>query len=378
MSALEGVTLRESAPTETAPVATLTEHMGATSSTCIGTGGLMADIPLPTVTDVSGTTTESVVTPTESVSKEAKEATSSEPANPTVEPPSGEAEAETSSAKPQAKAKSVSTRKPRASKETSEEEAPEQKEEREKAEKMAEELVRQEDEEKKRQAAKDAKSKKAAAENTEKAREAAAQQRKAKEQSAEGEQTVAQKRRIKAAIPENEPGDKPPPDDDDQPWEIYHYRPHIEVNATLQYESETTGVKQHDLESGYNLDVRGTRKPLASGEITRIHQSVQFVQQEKRRVREIQAEQIERLVPMCCQRWFLVDEDLNTLSQEWPPHARNISRHDVAEIYPKGNISSSNIRFEHGLREAQSKAIFPYPPCNTHSRVGHWIRNERK
>ena len=147
VTALEGVTLRESAPTETAPVVTLTEHMGATSSTFIG---LMADIPLPTVTAVSGTATESVVNPTEPVSKDTKEATSSEPVNPTVEPPSAEADAEKSSAKPKAKAKSASTRKPRASKETSEEETPEQKEEREKAEKMADELVRQEEAEKKK------------------------------------------------------------------------------------------------------------------------------------------------------------------------------------------------------------------------------------
>ena len=96
-------------------------------------------------------------------------------------------------------------------------------------EKMAEEPVHQETEEKKKQAAKDAKSKKAAAENTEKAREAAAQQRKAKEQTAEGE---------------NDPGDRPPPHDDDQPWEIYHYRPHTEVTATLVCESEDRGIKQ--------------------------------------------------------------------------------------------------------------------------------------
>ena len=195
---------------------------------------------------------------------------------------------------PKAKAKSVSTRKPPASKQTTEEETPKQKEEREKAEKMAEELVHQETEEKKKQAAKDARSKEAAAENTEKAREAAAQQRKAKEQAAEGEQTTAQKRRIKASTPENDPGDKPPPDDDDQPWEIYHYRPHIEVTATLVYESEDRGIKQYDLESGYNLDVHGTRTPIR-GEVVKIHESVQFLQQEKRRVRDIRAEQIERL-----------------------------------------------------------------------------------
>ena len=46
VSAIEGVTLRESAPTETAPEAALPEHEGvATSSTFMGTGGLIADIP---------------------------------------------------------------------------------------------------------------------------------------------------------------------------------------------------------------------------------------------------------------------------------------------------------------------------------------------
>ena len=198
-------------------------------------------------------------------------------------------------AAPKAKAKSVSTRKPRASKQTTEEEAPAQKEEREKAEKMAEELVHQETEEKKKQAAKDAKSKKAAAENTEKAREAAAQQRKAKEQAAECEQTNAQKRRIKASAPENEPADRPPPNDDDQPWEIYHYRPHTEVTATLVYEAEERGIKQYDLESGYNLDVHGTKTPLPRGRLAKVHESVQFLQQEERRARDIRAEQIEYL-----------------------------------------------------------------------------------
>ena len=185
----------------------------------------------------------------------------------------------------------MSTRKP---KETPKE-TPEQKKEREKAEKNAEELIQQEAEEKKRQEAKDAKSKQAAAENTEKAREAAAQQRKAKEQTAEGEQTAAQKRRIKAATPVNDPGDQPPPNDDDQRWEIYHYRPHTQVKATLGYEEEGSGVRHYDLESAYNLDVRGTRVPFAHGQDIPVSESVKFLQHGNRRVREIRAEQIERL-----------------------------------------------------------------------------------
>ena len=81
--------------------------------------------------------------------------------------------------------------------------------------------------------------------------DAAAQQRKAKEQAAEGEQTIAQRRRSKASTPENDPGDRPPPDGDDQPWQIYLYRPHIEVRATLEYEAEERGVRHYDLESAY-------------------------------------------------------------------------------------------------------------------------------
>ena len=152
---------------------------------------------------------------------------------------------------------------------------------------MAEERVRQEEEEKKKKAARDAKSKKAGAENTEKAREAAAQQRKAKETPAEGEQTNAQKRRIKAAAPDDDPGDEPPPDGDDQPWETYHYRPRIEVNPTLVYESEDRGIRLNDLESSFNLDIHGARKPFTQGQNTKVHESVPNLQQDKRRVREI-------------------------------------------------------------------------------------------
>ena len=79
--------------------------------------------------------------------------------------PAGETRLDKPETAPKAKAKSVSTRKP---KETPKE-TPEQKREREKAERIAEELVQQEDEDKRKQAAKDAKSKRAAAENTEKA-----------------------------------------------------------------------------------------------------------------------------------------------------------------------------------------------------------------
>ena len=263
VSAAEGATSGETALAEPAPPIIPTEHArGVTSSPSKGFGGLSQVIPIPTVSEGSGITVED------------------KPDNPV--------------ATPKAKAKSVSTRKPKAKEDTKE--TPEQKEEREKAERAADELVQQEQEEKKRQAAKDAKSKKAAAENTEKAREAAAQQRKAKEQTAEGEQTIAQKRRIKAATPDDDPEDRPPPDDDDQPWEIYHYRPHIEVTPTWNYEEEDRGVKHYDLESAYNLDLRGTRVPFQHGQATTVSESVKFLQQGNRRVRDIRAEQIERLV----------------------------------------------------------------------------------
>ena len=283
--------------------------------------------PKPFTSEEKETMSKPVTTTTEEASKEVKETTSSEPAiQPTVEagtskPPTGEAEAskttaeeataskppsgEAESSKPsveeaksdnpetalKAKAKSVSTRKQK----EIPKETPEQKEQREKAEKAAEELVQQEEAERKKQEAKDAKSKKAAADNKEKAREAAAQQRKTKEQAAETEQTVAQKRRIKAVIPENVPRDEPPPHDDDQPWQIYQYRPHIEATMTLVYEEEDSGVKHYDLESAYNLDLLGTRTLYNSGQATPVPESVKFLQNGTRRVREIRAEQIERL-----------------------------------------------------------------------------------
>ena len=330
VSAGDGLASEESPPVETAQEAVPTQQTAeVTVKEFEGFGGLRQIIPIPKVSDVIPPTTKSVSKPADTASTKGGEAATSEPAIPTVqpseaaaskppsgeaaasEPPSGEAEAskppsgEGDASKPQEgekktdnpetapkpKAKSVSTRKP---KETPKE-TPEQKEKREKAEKIAEELVQQEAKEKMKQAAKDAKSKKAAAENTEKAREAAAQQRKEKEQAAEAEQTPAQKRRIKAATPANDPVDEPPPPEDDQPWEIYHYRPHVEVDATLVYEEEERGVKHYDLESAYNLDIRGTRPSFTHGQDTTVSEPVKVLQNGNRRVREIRAEQLERL-----------------------------------------------------------------------------------
>ena len=250
----------------------------------------MADIPLPTVTDVSSKTSEPVVIPTETVSKETKGAKRSEPSTPTAKPLSGEAESskppsgEAESSKPpsQVRQRVANLQVMRHQKSLRLLRRPRRKVCLLESLKLQRRLRKKRLQNKRRNVRRPkrwlmnsfarkklrrkgkltSKSKKAAAENTEKAREAAAQQRKAKEQPAEGEQTTAQKRRVKAAAPENDPGDRPPPHDDDQPWEIYHYRPHVEVTATLEYDSETRGVKQYDLESAYNLDVGGTRKPL--------------------------------------------------------------------------------------------------------------------
>ena len=332
VSAIEGVASGEPASTEATPQESSMEPVrAATTSTSKGFGGLVQAIPIPTVSEETIAKTGPMIKSTEMASKESREAVSSEPTNPVAQkietevskppsgeaeaskPPSGEAEAskppsegveaskpplgeaETSKSTatasttgnpeiaPKVKAKSVSMRKPKAKEPPKE--TPEQKAEREKAERTAEELVQQEAEEKKRQLAKDAKSKKAAAENTEKAREAAAQQRKAKDQTAEVEQTAAQKRRVKPALPEDEPEDDPPPGGDDQPWEIYHYRPHIQVQATLEYEEEArNGVRQYDLESAYNLDVRGTRTPFRIGQATTVPDSVKLLQFGNRRI----------------------------------------------------------------------------------------------
>ena len=243
-AATEGTTSTE---TPSVPAPKEHESTGESPAEPRGFGGLVQIIPK------SSTPKEKEVASAPVIETGASQSTGEAEAG---KPPSGEPEPskppveekkpDNPEAAPKAKAKSVSTRKQKeAPKET-----PEQKEQREKAEKVAEELVQQEEAEKRKQEAKDAKSKKAAAENTEKAREAAAEQRKAKEQAAESEQTVAQKRRIKAAIPDNVPRDDPPPRDDDQPWQIYQYRPHAEPTPTLAYEEEESGVKHYDLEYG--------------------------------------------------------------------------------------------------------------------------------
>ena len=163
------------------------------------------------------------------------------------------------------------------------------------ANEQGDQLIHQEQEVKEKQAAKDAKSKKAAAENTEKAREAAAQQRKSKELTSEGEKTLAQKRREKAKPPADDAGDRQPPGDDDQPWEIYRYRPIGTVSPTLAHDSEDRWLRLNDLEPTLTLDLKRTKREWVCGMKVKVGEPVQFLQVDKRRVRDIRAEQIERI-----------------------------------------------------------------------------------
>ena len=66
--------------------------------------------------------------------------------------------------------------------------------------------------------------------------------------------------------------------------------------SASHHESEDRAIRRYDLESSYNLDVRGTRKPFVHGKITKVHYSDLLLQQDKRAIRAIRAEQIERLV----------------------------------------------------------------------------------
>ena len=63
----------------------------------------------------------------------------------------------------------------------------------------------------------------------------------------------------------------------------------------MEYEEEERGVRHYDLESAYSLDVRGTRVPFTHCQDITVPESVKSLQNGNRRVREIRAEQIERL-----------------------------------------------------------------------------------
>ena len=64
----------------------------------------------------------------------------------------------------------------------------------------------------------------------------------------------------------------------------------------MEYEEEVrNGVRQYDLELAYGLDIQGTRVPFRYGQATTVPESVKFLQTGNRRVREIRAEQIERI-----------------------------------------------------------------------------------
>ena len=106
------------------------------------------------------------------------------------------------------------------------------------------------------------------------------------------------------------------------------------------YESEDRGIRLNDLESSFNLDIHGTRKPFVHGENTKVHASTQYLQQEKRRVREIRAEQIERLVgtkatvfrgphPCVVREGIMLDEGISPLRQKRFTHAGNIPEYNV-------------------------------------------------
>ena len=64
----------------------------------------------------------------------------------------------------------------------------------------------------------------------------------------------------------------------------------------MEYEGEArNGVRQYDLESAYNLDVCATRSAFHTGQDTKVSEAVKLLQQGNRRVRDIRAEQLERI-----------------------------------------------------------------------------------
>ena len=101
----EGLASGETASVETAlEVAPIEHSTDAESSTSKGFGGLVPVIPIPTVSEVMEITAKPVVKPSETESKETREATTSEPSNPTAQPTEAESSkppsAETESSKP--------------------------------------------------------------------------------------------------------------------------------------------------------------------------------------------------------------------------------------------------------------------------------------
>ena len=88
---VEGESSGESTLRDIAPKATPTESaIGAASATSQGFGGLVQVIPTPKVSEVVERSTESAVNPTETASKEIKEAVSSEPSIPAAQPTEAE------------------------------------------------------------------------------------------------------------------------------------------------------------------------------------------------------------------------------------------------------------------------------------------------
>ena len=109
---------------------------------------------------------------------------------------------------------------------------------------------------------------------------------------------------VQVAQPSTAPEDQPAvaadtPSDaassgDDQPWEIYHYRPIPPVSSELVYESEDRGLRLSDLEPNFAEDPERTKRVFARGVKATIGEPAQFLQRAKRRVREIVQNRLNR------------------------------------------------------------------------------------
>ena len=95
---------------------------------------------------------------------------------------------------------------------------------------------------------------------------------------------------------EGDRGDEQPPDDDDQPWQRCCYRPVTEVAPTLTYVSEEWGTRCNVLDPHFTKDIACTKLTYVHGMKAKVSPQIHFLQEEKRRIREIRAGQIEKAV----------------------------------------------------------------------------------
>ena len=169
----------------------------------------------------------------------------------------------------------------------------------------------------------------------------------------QGEKTFAQKRREKTKPPADDAGDKQPPGGDDQPWEIYHYRPIGTVSPTLVYDSEDRGLRLNDLEPTFTLDLQHTKWEYVHGMKAKVVcESVQFLQVDKRKVRNVRAEQIERTVGTktsvfkaphpCLLKEGHADPGINPSQQEWGVPSWIFPRNENREACGKGYHAGAN------------------------------------